>query len=144
VVAVALTLAYGWGGRVSAWAVLIPIWVGSGLLAPIAVGVPATLAIQALYCPAPAASSADGLHLWVYVLVYGGFTVQAAGLAGGFVLYARRRWPELSASGPASYRWDRPTGDTPPWPAPPAWPPWPTLASPELGAWRRPGPRRPG
>jgi hypothetical protein len=29
------------------------------------------------------------------VLVYGGFTVQAVGLGGGFVLYARRRWPEL-------------------------------------------------
>jgi hypothetical protein len=35
------------------------------------------------------------LDLWVYVLVYGGFTGQAVGLAGGFVLYTRRRWPEL-------------------------------------------------
>jgi hypothetical protein len=37
----------------------------------------------------------NGLHGWVYAVVYGGFAVQALALATAFALYARARWTSL-------------------------------------------------
>jgi hypothetical protein len=71
--------------------VLIPVWVGTGLLAPIALGVPLGLAAQAIAGGSPVPAH-NGLHGWVYAVVYGGFAVQAVCLLTAFALYARDRW----------------------------------------------------
>ncbi len=90
VVVIALALAYDWGRRVPAWCILPPMWVATGLLAPIVVLLPLA---------APAAgdrgsgSTADALAGWVYAVVYGGFTLQGLLIVAAFVFYARRRWP---------------------------------------------------
>lgn len=92
VLVVALT--YSWGQRLPAVVVLVPIWVGTGLLTPIALGLPLGLVAQALVggSPAPAGNGLDG---WVYAVVYGGFIVQAAGLLAAFLGHALHRWPEV-------------------------------------------------
>ncbi|WP_067819585.1 hypothetical protein [Actinomadura kijaniata] len=97
-VLVALAFTYPWGQRVPAWLVLVPIWVGTGLLTPIALGMPAGLTVQALAggSPIPESPGADG-EPWVFAVVYGGFTLQAIGLLTAFVLYARVRWADVFA-----------------------------------------------
>jgi hypothetical protein len=93
-VLLALALTHRRGQRLPAAVVLIPVWVGTGLLAPIALGLPVGLVAQAFVggSPAPADNELQG---WVYAVVYGGFVVQAIALLTAFVLYARVRWPEL-------------------------------------------------
>lgn len=88
VVALAFTLASAWGRRLPAVVVLLPAWVATGLLGPIAVtGLPAALV-------AAAAGSGDALGLagWVRPMVYGGFAWQAVFLLAVFAVYARDRW----------------------------------------------------
>lgn len=93
-VALVLALTYPWGHRLPAFVVSAPIWLAAGLLAPIAVGLPLGLVAQAL-AGGPAAPPDNGLHGWVYLLVYGGFLVQAIGLPAAFLGHARARWPEV-------------------------------------------------
>lgn len=90
-VALALALTYPWGRRLPGWAVLLPLWIGTGFLVPIALAIlPATLLSRAA---APAADGSGlGLEPWVQPVVYGGFTWQAVFLLAAFVLYARDRW----------------------------------------------------
>lgn len=84
VLAVALTAA--WGRRLPAVAMLLPGWVATGFLLPIAVSVlPATLATGS-------GATGDALAGWVRTLVYGGFAWQGVFLLVAFALYARRRW----------------------------------------------------
>ncbi|MBB5854218.1 hypothetical protein ACFQ05_12985 [Amycolatopsis umgeniensis] len=89
VVAVVLALAftYSWGRRIPAPLVLFPIWIGTGLLAPIVLNLPvivADLAKQQL--------TEMPLENWVWAVVYGGFAWQGILLLTAFVLYARDRW----------------------------------------------------
>jgi hypothetical protein len=95
-VAVMLALALGHrrGQKLPAAVVLIPVWVGTGLLAPIALGLPLGILAQAIVGGSPAPAD-NGLHGWVYAVVYGGFVVQAVALLTAFLLYARVRWSEL-------------------------------------------------
>lgn len=93
-VALVLALTYPWGRRLPAPLVAAPIWLAGGLLAPIAVGLPLGLVAQAVV-GGSAAPAGNGLHGWVYVLVYGGFVVQAIGLLTAFLGHARDRWPEV-------------------------------------------------
>lgn len=93
-IALVLALTFRWGRRLPAVAVLAPIWVATGLLAPIALGLPLGLVAQAFAGGAPAPTD-NGLEGWVYATVYGGFVVQAAGLLVAFVCHARDRWPEV-------------------------------------------------
>ncbi|MDA0637870.1 hypothetical protein OUY22_31055 [Nonomuraea sp. MCN248] len=91
--AVALVLALGftmrWGMRLPAWLVLLPLWVGTGLLGVIVLVTPLGLLIEG-----PSVFEAAGpIEPWVYVVVYGGFVGQGAGLMTAFALYARDRWP---------------------------------------------------
>jgi hypothetical protein len=90
-IVVALGFTYAWGQRVPAWLVLFPIWVGTGLLAPIALGMPLGVGVQAIAGGSPIAAD-NGLRGWVYTIVYTGFTGQAVLLLAAFVLYARIRW----------------------------------------------------
>jgi hypothetical protein len=93
-IVVALAFTCRWGQRLPAWLVLVPIWVGTGLLAPIAVGVPLGLVVQGFVGGSPTASD-NGLWDWVYAIVYGGFTLQAIMLVAAFLLYARARWADV-------------------------------------------------
>ena len=90
-VVVALAFTYRWGRRLPAWLVLVPSWVATGLLAPIALGAPLGVLVQGFAGGSPAAAD-NGLRGWVYAIVYGGFTLQAVLLLSAFVLYARNRW----------------------------------------------------
>ena len=92
-VMLALALSHRRGQTLSAAVVLIPVWVGTGLLAPIALGLPLGIVAQAIVGGSPAPAD-NGLHGWVYAVVYGGFVVQAVALMTAFILYARVRWGE--------------------------------------------------
>jgi len=89
VVAVVLALAftYSWGRRIPAPLVLFPIWIGTGLLAPIVLNLPVIVADLA----EPRLTEMP-LENWVWAVVYGGFAWQGILLLTAFVLYARDRW----------------------------------------------------
>ncbi|MEU7739702.1 hypothetical protein [Nonomuraea sp. NPDC049158] len=91
--AVALLLALAFttrqGMRLPAWLVLLPLWVGTGLLSVVIVTVPASVLVSG-----PSVFVTGGpIAPWVYMMVYGGFIGQGVGLIVAFVLYARNRWP---------------------------------------------------
>ncbi|WP_410647223.1 hypothetical protein [Amycolatopsis sp. cmx-4-54] len=89
VVAVLLALAftYSWGRRIPAPLVLFPIWIGTGLLAPIVLDLPVIVADLST-----AQLDEMPLENWVWAVVYGGFAWQGILLLTAFVLYARDRW----------------------------------------------------
>lgn len=85
VVALAVALGSRAALRMPALPVLLPAWVATGLLVPIAlVSLPLTIAFP------PAGDL--GMAAWVRPMVYGGFTVQGACLLAAFASYARDRW----------------------------------------------------
>lgn len=93
--AVALVLALGftmrWGMRLPGWLVLLPLWVGIGLLANILASAPISVLVEG------SAIFAGGgpIAPWIYMMVYGGFIGQGIGLMAAFALYARDRWPHV-------------------------------------------------
>lgn len=105
VVALAVVFIAPIGRRLPGWLLLVPIWVGTGLLLPI----PLVMGVSALIAPAVGAGSVvanTATADWVPVVVYGGFTIQAAGLLGGFTLYARGRWQRMFSLSMADRRTD--------------------------------------
>ncbi|WP_052423933.1 hypothetical protein [Nonomuraea candida] len=90
-VALVLALAFTmrWGSRLPAWLVLLPLWVGTGLLSVVVVAAPVVLV------SAGPDVFTGPIEPWVYVMVYGGFAGQGIGLMAAFVLYARDRWPAV-------------------------------------------------
>ncbi|MEV8637706.1 hypothetical protein AB0395_39280 [Streptosporangium sp. NPDC051023] len=86
-----------WGRRIPAGAILPPMWVGIGLLVPIAVEAPLGFLID-LLSGTPLSSPNDPVAGWVYLVVYTGFTCQAIGLTVGFLHHARSRWPGVFTS----------------------------------------------
>jgi hypothetical protein len=95
--ALVLALTYSWGRRLPATVVLTPVWIATGLLTPIALGLPLLplgLLAQTFAGGTPAPAD-NGLQGWVFPVVYGGFIVQAATVLVAFVGYAqdRRPWP---------------------------------------------------
>lgn len=96
-----LALTCRWGRRVPAIVVLAPVWVGTGLLAPIALGAPLGLLAQAFAGGSPAPAG-NGSHGWVYLVADGGFVVQAVGLLVAFLGHVHDRWPGALAA-----RWTR-------------------------------------
>lgn len=88
-VGIILTFTHSWGLRVPACLVLVPAWIGIGLLAPFIVNGPA-VAGSVLTGVSPAGDGS--LAPWVGPLVYLGFGAQAIGIAASFVLYVRDRW----------------------------------------------------
>ncbi|QHY94842.1 hypothetical protein SSPS47_06855 [Streptomyces sp. S4.7] len=97
VVVLALLLTQPWGRRVPAWLLALPMWVATGLLAPIMTGYPLQLAVTAFSGSGSPSAGADEpfLHEWVFAVVYGGFIVQGLALGALFVRYAHRRWGHL-------------------------------------------------
>ncbi|MFC5180997.1 hypothetical protein [Actinomadura harenae] len=96
---IVLAFTFGWGLRLPSWLVVVPIWVGTGLLSPLALGVPVGAMVQFVSGEGSPTStaSASALDPWVFAVVYGGFVTQAIGLTIAFVFYARARWPEVFA-----------------------------------------------
>jgi len=92
-IGIVLAFTFRWGQQLPAWLVLLPMWVATGLLAPIALGVPAGALVGALQ--GSLVVQGNGLDGWVYAVVYGGFTVQAGAMAAAFLLYARTRWADV-------------------------------------------------
>ncbi|MFI6805809.1 hypothetical protein ACIBO6_12455 [Streptomyces luteogriseus] len=107
VIVLALVLTRPWGLRVPAWLLAFPVWVATGLLAPVMAGFPAQLAVRAF--GGGGASSAGRkafLDEWVFTVVYTGFIAQGLALGGLFVLYARGRWGHVWRG----RVWDLPVG----------------------------------
>ncbi|GAA1550103.1 hypothetical protein GCM10009741_63170 [Kribbella lupini] len=95
--ALALALVHQWGRRLPVWLVLFPLWVATGLLAPVMLAAP--LGFLAGTTAAPAADTpVDGLEGWVYGVVYAGFILQGIGLGAAFVLHVRARWGHIFRS----------------------------------------------
>lgn len=91
-VAVAMMLTHRWGMRVPSWLVIVPAWIGIGLLVPavllVGVGFAFSLATTGQLV------SLDGglVENWTYVVVGSSFAIQGILLTTSFVLYARVRW----------------------------------------------------
>ncbi|MEU3935283.1 hypothetical protein AB0E85_25120 [Streptomyces sp. NPDC029044] len=95
VIVLALVLTRPWGLRVPAWLLVFPVWVATGLLAPIMAGFPAQLVVKWFGGGAPSAGREAFLDEWVFAVVYTGFIAQGLALGGLFALYARDRWGHL-------------------------------------------------
>ncbi|MET9389408.1 hypothetical protein ABZY20_03180 [Streptomyces sp. NPDC006624] len=95
-IVLALVLTRPWGLRVPAWLLVFPVWVATGLLAPIMAGFPAQLVVRAFGAGNAGTPGRDAfLHEWVFAVVYAGFVLQGLALGGLFALYARDRWGYL-------------------------------------------------
>jgi len=90
-----LALTRPWARRVPVWLLLVPVWIGTGLLFQVAVGA----VLAALFSPAPPASTGGsdfgGIQPWVYVMVYAAFAGQGVALAIAFGCHVRARWSRL-------------------------------------------------
>jgi hypothetical protein len=94
-IVVVLALTHGWGMRLPAWLVLLPAWVGTGLLAPFVVAGPLVVVSVAT----EASPVGDGsFEPWVGPIVYTSFAAQALGIALAFALYTRERWSHVLRS----------------------------------------------
>lgn len=93
VVLLVLALVRPWGRRLPASLLLLPLWVASGLLSPILVGVPGQL-LLALFSRPPSDNGREAAFLdgWVAPVVYGSFMVQGLALTVLFAGYVRDRW----------------------------------------------------
>lgn len=96
-VAVVLALAFTreWGLRLPAWLVAFPMWVGTGLLAPIVAIAPASLVANTVLGNSYDKTDPGIVEPWVYSLVYSGFVAQALLLVTVAALYAWQRWSAL-------------------------------------------------
>ncbi|MFE0508606.1 hypothetical protein [Streptomyces sp. NPDC058964] len=92
VIVLALLLTRPWGLRVPAWLLAVPMWIATGLLAPIMVGFPLQLAFHG---GDQGGHDRPFLAGWVFGVVYGGFIVQGLALGALFAGYARGRWGHL-------------------------------------------------
>jgi len=89
-IALALAFVMPWGRRLPNRLVLLPMWVATGLLAPIVVIVPLQIVIGA---PTPTdPDRVEPIAHWVYEMVYAGFMWQGVFLLTAFTLYAAHRW----------------------------------------------------
>lgn len=107
VIVLALVLTRPWGLRVPAWLLAFPVWVATGLLAPVMAGFPAQLVVRAFGGGGASSKGREAfLDEWVFAVVYTGFIAQGLALGGLFVLYARDRWGHLWRG----RVWDLPVG----------------------------------
>lgn len=107
VIVLALLLTRPWGLRVPGWLLALPMWVATGLLAPIMTGYPLQLVAKAFGGTVDKAADTGRepfLDEWVFGVVYTGFIVQGLALGTLFVLYARDRWGHLWREWPAGRR----------------------------------------
>jgi hypothetical protein len=89
--ALVVALTRPWALRAPAWLLLLPAWVGTGILFQVAVGV-----LTGLSSPSHQSSvSTGGYQPWVFVVVYAGFVGQGVALAVAFGCLVRARWGDL-------------------------------------------------
>lgn len=88
VIGLALALTHRWGDQLPAWLVLLPMWVGTGFLVPMAVSIMPAVVFQVL----TGETGGSPFEPWLQPLVYGGFAWQGVFLCAAFVAYAVRRW----------------------------------------------------
>ncbi|MBB4716100.1 hypothetical protein BJ965_005982 [Streptomyces luteogriseus] len=111
VIVLALVLTRPWGLRVPAWLLGFPVWVATGLLAPVMAGFPAQLVVRAFGGGGASSAGREAfLDEWVFAVVYTGFIAQGLALGGLFVLYARGRWGHVWRG----RVWDLPVGSVGP------------------------------
>ncbi|MFF5897972.1 hypothetical protein ACFY8O_18835 [Streptomyces argenteolus] len=96
-IALAVAFIQPWGERLPAWLIVLPVWVGTGLLVPMLVLAP-VLGPAAMSQDEQTAASND---LWAYeqVLVMISLVGVGIGLPLALAGYAKARWPE-ALSGP--------------------------------------------
>lgn len=83
-----------WGRKAPGWLVLVPTWVGTGLLVPAALALAVT-ALLALTGLAPWPAVDNGAASWLQPVVYSCFTGLGACLAIAFVGHVKERWPSV-------------------------------------------------
>ncbi|MGW7495316.1 hypothetical protein ACWGKA_13570 [Streptomyces luteogriseus] len=111
VIVLALVLTRPWGLRVPAWLLAFPVWVATGLLAPVMAGFPAQLVVRAFGGGGASSAGREAfLDEWVFAVVYTGFIAQGLALGGLFVLHARGRWGHVWRG----RVWDLPVGSVGP------------------------------
>jgi hypothetical protein len=88
-----LALTRPWARRWPAWLLLVPVWVGTGLLFRVVVG--AALAGLSSASSHASGGTTGGIQPWVFVMVYASFAGQGAALAIAFACYVRARWGPL-------------------------------------------------
>jgi hypothetical protein len=92
-----LALTRPWARRLPAYLLLVPAWVGTGLLFQVVVGA----GLIGLFSSQSQDSgvSTGSIQPWVFVMVYSGFAVQGAALAIAFACYVQARWGWLLGGG---------------------------------------------
>jgi hypothetical protein len=95
-VGLVLALVRPWSRMVPTWIVLLPVWVGTGLLFQIMVG--SVVSVLSSAASQDSGTELGGIAPWVYVLVYTAFAVQGVALAVAFAFHVRARWGRLLAA----------------------------------------------
>ncbi|MFD0606575.1 hypothetical protein [Streptomyces aureus] len=121
VIVLALLLTRPWGRRAPAWLLVFPMWVATGLLAPIMTGYPLQLLVRAFGGSVNHGGSKGEPFLdeWVFGVVYTGFILQGLTLGALFALYARDRWGHTWHGPVRELPRPRPTPAGGPWRSPP-------------------------
>ncbi len=89
--ALVVALTRPWALRAPAWLLLLPAWVGTGILFQVVVGV-----LAGLSSPSHQSGvSTGGYQPWVFAVVYAGFAGQGVALSVAFGCYVRARWGRL-------------------------------------------------
>jgi len=88
-----LALTRRWARRVPVWLLLLPVWVGTGLLFQVAVG--AVLAGLFRVPSQASGANTEGIQPWVFVMVYSAFAGQGVALAIAFACHVRARWGRM-------------------------------------------------
>lgn len=103
-VVVVLALSQRWGLRTPWWVIVLPAAVATGALAPIALGLPIGVVLQAAIAGDVSSGGEGDLLPAVFAVVYGGFALYGIALAALFADYAHRRWGALLSAPPRALR----------------------------------------
>lgn len=94
-----------WAERVPARLLFVLAAGATGLLAPVLLGLPLGLAIQAMTTSDVQPADDTGLEAWVFGVVYSGFALLAIAMATLLLAHVARRWGHLVARAPHRPSW---------------------------------------